>query len=919
MAVLVACGGGDLLLPAAGEPARIEIVEGDGQAASVGTALAEPVVALVSDGQGRPVVGVPVAFAFDDGSDATVAPDTMVTGSDGEAAFQVMMGTRVGAVGAEVRVSPGGGSGVLSAPVSLTALSADANVLTEVSGDQQRASVGAPLPEPLVVRVTDGFGNPIAGVTITWTADAGGTLSDETTVTGPDGSASVERTLGPGAGTQHTLASAGGLSGSPVTFTHTAMAGAAAVLELVSGDGQSALAGTALPDPLVVRAHDADGNPVADLPVTWVVGEGGGGLAPATSATDADGRASTRWTLGPSAGRNTATAVISGVGTVGFTATGDPGAPPGLTLEVQPSESAVRGVVLAVQPVVQLREPDGSVRRKAGVNVTVSLVPGGATIRGTLTRATNAEGRAEFHDLALQGPPGSYALAFSATNYTGVTSHSIGLARAGTTTAIVSDEPDPSAPGVPVRVRFRVQSPGGVPDGTVRVDSDDGAICSATVAAGECSLVPVSTGARTLTATYAGGAEFEGSSDAESHLVEALAPTGTTTRITADDPDPSDVGQTVTVRFTVTAASGTPTGTVTVTASGGAETCAAGIGDGSCALTLTAPGERTLTATYAGEGGFAGSSDSDRHTVRVPAPPPAAPSATASSVDVKDASIEINRNTDVKVVVRDANGREIEGVPVVLSATGGGNTISPPSATTNRKGEAKFSFRSAEVGTKALTAVAGGVTIAEQPTVTVVTAPAPSALSIRTQPSATAQSGSPFDRQPELGLRTATGSELESPGVSIVAELASGGGTLSGTLTQQTDKKGHASWNDLRIDGPPGSYTIRFTAAGFTAVESAPITLALRETRTEIVSDAPDPSLAGEPVTVGFRVDAHGGSPTGNVTVSSDGGPSCTAAVSAGACTIVFPVAGEFTIAAEYEGDAAFGASRADPKTHTVN
>ena len=174
MAVLVACGGGDLLLPAAGEPARIEIVQGDGQAASVGTALAEPVVALVSDGQGRPVVGVPVAFAFDDGSDATVAPDTMVTGPDGEAAFQVMMGTRVGAVGAEVRVSPGGGSGVLSAPVSLTALSADANVLAEVSGDQQRASVGAPLPEPLVVRVTDGFGNPIAGVTITWTADAGG-------------------------------------------------------------------------------------------------------------------------------------------------------------------------------------------------------------------------------------------------------------------------------------------------------------------------------------------------------------------------------------------------------------------------------------------------------------------------------------------------------------------------------------------------------------------------------------------------------------------------------------------------------------------------------------------------------------------------------------------------------------------------
>ncbi len=68
------------------------------------------------------------------------------------------------------------------------------------------------------------------------------------------------------AGEQHATASAPGLAGSPVTFTHKATSGSATVLERVSGDGQSALAGTSVPDLLVVRAKDGSGNPVADSP-----------------------------------------------------------------------------------------------------------------------------------------------------------------------------------------------------------------------------------------------------------------------------------------------------------------------------------------------------------------------------------------------------------------------------------------------------------------------------------------------------------------------------------------------------------------------------------------------------------------------------------------------------------------------------
>jgi hypothetical protein len=968
------------------------------------------VVALVTDGQGRPVSGVSVEFDLPDGTDAAVTPDTALTGPDGQAAFQVTMGTRVGPLSAQVAVDAG--SRTLMAPVSLNAVSADANGLAAVAGDGQTAPVGADLAAPLVVQVTDGFGNPIPGVTVSWSVDGGGRVSDATTTTGSDGLTSVRRTLGPSAGAQRTLASASGLAGSPVEFTATATAGAATVLEGVSGDGQSAIVGTALPAPLVVRAHDAAGNAVAGLAVTWIVGQGGGGVAPTTSLTDTDGLASTQWTLGGAPGANTATAVISGVGTVTFGATGIPGTPPGLGVLEEPSGAAVRGVALGHAPVVQLLEPDGSPRRHAGVTVTVALLPGGADLRGGLTRTTGQDGRATFSGLAIEGPPGTYALAFSATGYSGATSSSIALARAGTTLAIRSDDPDPSAPGQVVRVRFNVQSPGGTPAGTIQVTSDDGGSCSAPVSAGECSLSLTSVGAHTLTATYPGSDQFAGSSDSEGHTVSAPQPVATDTRITSDDPDPSDVGEAVNVRFNVTAESGTPSGTVTITTSGSGDTCSADAGAGACTLALSQPGDQTLTASFAPSGNFEPSSDTDRHTVRTPAPPPAVPSASASSIQVKEASVRLNHHTDVTVVVRDAGGRALDHITVTLTASGDGNSVDPASATTDRKGEVKFQFQSSVAGSKILTAVAGGVTLAQQPTITVtpgltrtsvtsdapdpstptevivvgyavtsddgtpsgqvavtasggescsgpapvgscslapaapgsitltasyvgdanftsssgqashtVAAPLPPVLAIRTQPSNDATPGQPFSHQPELELRAGDGSELHQAGVTIGAELAPGSGVLGGTTSAVTDDKGHARFSDLSIAGPAGNYTIRFTAGGFTPVESAPITVTLGDTRTRIAADAPDPSAVGEAVTIQFvvePVDRGAVTPTGTVTITSDGGESCTAAVSDGGCGITFAGAGSFNLTASYSGDASFNPSTSDVEPHEV-
>ena len=81
-------------------------------------------------------------------------------------------------------------------------------------------------------------------------------------------------------------------------------------------------------------------------------------------------------------------------------------------------------------------------------------------------------------------------------------------------------------------------------------------------------------------------------------------PSGTTTTITSNLPNPSTTGQAVGVYFTVTPATNytAPMGTVTVNASTG-ESCSAIFsgGSSSCTMKFTTAGARTLTATYGGD------------------------------------------------------------------------------------------------------------------------------------------------------------------------------------------------------------------------------------------------------------------------------------------------------------------------------
>ncbi len=138
---------------------------------------------------------------------------------------------------------------------------------------------------------------------------------------------------------------------------------------------------------------------------------------------------------------------------------------------------------------------------------------------------------------------------FNGSSSSPATSHTVN--KADTTTTITSDNADPSVVGESVTVHYSVSvnAPGGgIPTGNVTV-SDGTSSCTATVAAGQCSLTFTSPGARTLTATYEGDTNYNGSTSAnEAHQVNKA---DTTTTITSDSPDPSDIAQSVTVNYSV--------------------------------------------------------------------------------------------------------------------------------------------------------------------------------------------------------------------------------------------------------------------------------------------------------------------------------------------------------------------------------
>jgi large repetitive protein len=620
IAVLSHCGDG-VTLPEEGQVSAIAVFDGDGQSGVAGAPLGKPLVVTVKDRGGRPVSGQEVAFAVTSGG-GQVNPATAETDSEGKASTVWTLGP--GAGDQQVKATPVGASATVVATFNATAVAGAGSTLALDSGDGQTGSVGSALPESLVVKVTDGFGNPVSGVAVQWSVTSGGgSISPESVTSGDDGRAAAERVLGPGSGTQTAQASASGFGGSPVTFTHTAIPANPAALVLVSGDDQTAPAGFEVGEDLVVHLEDANGNGIGGKPITWVPAPGSGSATPTNSTTDPNGFASTRWTLGATAGNNTLNAVFSGLPPVGFSATGTSDVPSKLTLNAGDDQSGFVGSTLA-NP-LSVKVTDSHDNPVAGVTVTWTANGGGSV--SSPTAVTNSAGISQVNR-TLGLTPGDYTTTAAVDGLTGspvtFTSHAtVGSANKLAFTSGPSDRVVGQTFSPALKVEIQDASGNLIPStASVTITSSVAGTLSGTATA--TAVAGVATFSNLAINTAGNGylltAHASGLTNAVSDPFDVSQ--GSTTISLTRTPTTSVVGQTVTANYDINIAapaSGSLSGSVTVS-DGAGTSCTGGInagtGVGSCQLTFTSAGSPALTATYSGNTNFQGStSNTVNHTV----------------------------------------------------------------------------------------------------------------------------------------------------------------------------------------------------------------------------------------------------------------------------------------------------------------
>lgn len=463
-------GGGEQLEVAftatavAGSGSVLVGVTGDDQTGPVSSALGDSLVVKTTDALGNPVANVEVTWSVSGGG--SISPVTVVTGADGLAAAERVLGPTAGAQSAQAAVE-----GFTGSPVefSHTAEPANPTALVLVSGDGQSAPAGFEVALDLVVRLEDPNGNGIGGRSITWVVPAGsGSVSPVSVQTDPNGLASTRWTMPSAVGAHTVNAVFSGLP--PVVFTGTATADAPAAIEMVSGNGQSAAVNADLTNPLVVRVTDANDNPVPNVPVAWTA-EGGGAVSAENTPTDAQGLAQVTRTLGAVPGQYTTRASVDGLqgSPVTFVSTATVGLPAQLAILTQPGSPVVSGSTFSPAPVIQVQDAQGNAVPVGGLQIVVTITSGqpGALLENE-SRNTNVNGRVTFSTLRISGPPADdYVLTFTSTfqgsPLTPVSTGPITVTAGGATRLVLTQQPSTSAQsGVPFAQQPVVQ----VVDGT---------------------------------------------------------------------------------------------------------------------------------------------------------------------------------------------------------------------------------------------------------------------------------------------------------------------------------------------------------------------------------------------------------------------------------------------------------------------
>ncbi|MEO8478294.1 MAG: Ig-like domain-containing protein [Gemmatimonadota bacterium] len=324
LAIVLGCGGNPTG-PSVGPPASISFVGGSTQSGTVGAPSPTPPAAKVTDASGTGVAGVQVVFDVLAGG-GTISGDSAMTDAQGIASIgSWQLGPTPGTQ--TLRVQAVGKP--LLATLNVTAAAGPPASIQVVEGASGlSAIVSQPVLTVPVVRIRDTFGNPIANTTVTWTVLTGGgtIVGPSTTTTDANGRATIHGwILGAIAGTNTLQARTS--TGVTAVITATSI-GIPAGIEPASSVSQVGVSSFLVEKTARVRVVDAQGQPVAGVPVVFTLtsSAGTGTIEGVNATTDASGIASLGdWRIGAS-GTSTVRAAVVGVPgqSVTFEASGSP-------------------------------------------------------------------------------------------------------------------------------------------------------------------------------------------------------------------------------------------------------------------------------------------------------------------------------------------------------------------------------------------------------------------------------------------------------------------------------------------------------------------------------------------------------------------------------------------------------------------
>ncbi|HUQ48057.1 MAG TPA: invasin domain 3-containing protein [Gemmatimonadaceae bacterium] len=741
------------------------------------------------------------------------------------------------------------GPAVISANIGGTALTATATV-TFVAGpvaaigiaipgsNNQSAVVGATVANPPSVKVTDANGNGVSGQPVTFAVTSGGgSVTGAAQTTDASGFATVGSwRLGSVAGTNALEATtsspaAAVAEGSEsavdrtVTFTATGVAGTPGAIALNSGDGQTAVAGTAVATAPSVKIVDGNNNPVNGAAVNFAVATGGGSITGASATTNSSGIAIVgSWTLGATAGANTITASTAGVsGLVTISATGIAG--PAAIIAIANSASngqmAVVGTAVAIPPAVKVTDTNGNA--VSGVSVAFAVATGAGSLTGS-NAVTNSSGVAAVGSWTLGPAAGLNSLAATSGSLSGspVTFNATATAGAAGALSIVAGNNQSAivgtnvatSPGVKVTdlngnavagatVTFTVLSGGGSVIGAAAISDATGiatlgswklgpAVGTNTMNATAGGLAPV-----TFTATgTAGPAANIAANAGNNQSAVAGTPVGVPPSVKITDANGNAVAGT-SVTFAVASGGGSVSGATSTSDANGIATV------GSWTLGPGA-GANSLTATSAGLAGSA---------VIFTATGSSGPPASIVKIDGDAQTANAGSNVPVapSVKVTASNGDPLSGIAVVFAVATGGGSVTGGTATTNASGIATVgSWKLGNVaGGNTMTATAGSlapVTFSAAGTVG-----AAALIAINAGNNQTATTGTAVGVAPSVRVSDAVGNAVSGAGVTFT--VASGGGSVTGA-TPSTNASGIAAVGSWTVGSAAGPNTLTASLNG---------------------------------------------------------------------------------------------------------